>query len=213
MFLGAMQECITGFYGLEIDYDVYDFLITDRKLARSLGAVGRRVDEQLLIAESDGAAEVSLYLEQDLVERLERNDPTTNLNPDNLPDFLTAFEGVSHFTYFVYKASNGHCVTLLELELQAEVDKFVAASLYWQQQGEAVPSGLHSWLFELPRFDDALTPAEQERYEWANRYAARYCRKLGSQLHDIRGVGDVRRELRQFYRLPRQDKIGHIHAQ
>ena len=212
MFLGAMQECLTDLYGLDLPYDVNDFLVTDQVLADSLGGSERRVEEKLLIADHGDEARISLYLQRGLVERLSDNDPTTELNADNLADFWTAFEGVSHFTYFVFKASNDQSVTLLELELQAEVDKFVGTGLFLQRQGEVVPSGLHRWLFDLPRFDGKLSEAEQQRYECANHYAARYCRRIQREL--LNGpMGDaMRRKLRHFYRLPRQEKIGLIDA-
>jgi hypothetical protein len=212
MILGEMQRCLTDFYGLELRYDVNDFLITDHVLAGVLGGAARPVEEELLISEKDGGAEVSLYLKQELVDRLQRNDPVAALNHSNLADFWTAFEGVSHFTYFVFNACRNQCVTLLELELQAEVDKFVATSLFLQRQGETIPVNLHRWLFDLPKLHEQLTPAEQERYTCANHYAAKYCLRLAGQLDDDRRTERARRELRHFYRLPRQEKIGHIDA-
>ena len=206
-----MQSCLEDFYGLDLPYDVTDFLITDRVLASALGGARRNVDEELLIAEAPDELGVSLFLEEALIGRLTENDPTHALTQLNIADFWTAFEGVSHFVYFVFKAGRGHCVTLLELELQAEVDKFVATSLFLRRQGEPVPAGLHRWLFEMPRFDAALSAAEYERYERANHYAARYCRKLG-QLARWSDMDSAQRELRSFYRMPREEKIGRIEA-
>ena len=121
-----------------------DFLITDEELARALDGGGRELDEKLLIAENDGEAEVSLYLGQSLLERLERSDPLTRLDSDNLEDFWTAFEGVSHFTYYAWNAQLEKPVTLLEMELQAEVDKYVATTLLLSRQGQRHPRGLAS---------------------------------------------------------------------
>ena len=212
MLLARMQNCLTELYGLDLDYHVYDFLVTDRKLAGSLGASGGEVEEELLILEDGGAASVSLYLAQALVERLERDNPLDSLHAHNLGDFLVAFEGVSHFTYFAYKASRDQCVTLLELELQAEVDKFMAAATLLRNQGERVPAGLHHWLFNLPKLRDGLDAESLERYASANHYAARYCRSLWPQVSSDARAGELRDELRRFYRYPRELKIGHIEA-
>ena len=212
MLLAGMQRCLAELYGLELDYHVYDFLVTDRALAGSLGASGDDVDEELLILEEDDAASVSLFLEQALVDRLECDNPLENLNAGNLADFLVAFEGVSHFTYFAYKASRDRSVTRLELELQAEVDKFVAAATLLRDQGERVPAGLHHWLFSLPRLRDGLDAESEERYTRANHFASRYCRSLLPSVRSDRGVQDVRDELRHFYRLPRELKMRHIEA-
>lgn len=210
--LAAMQRCLTDLYGLELEHDVNDFLITDRWLAGVLGGAERTVDEELLIVEEDGEANVSLFLERDLVARLERNDPTARLNGANLADFWVAFEGVSHFTYFVHKASADQPVTLLEMELQAEVDKFIATALLLRVQGEKLPKGLHHWLFDLPRLHENLTPVEHERYERANHYAAKYCMRIWPDLTADRSLDLLTRELRYFYRLPREHKIGHIES-
>jgi hypothetical protein len=193
-------------------YDVRDFLITDASLAHALDASGRRVPEKLLIAEDAGEAEVGLYLDEQLVDRLNQRNPADRLDGDNLEDFWTAFEGISHFIYYVWNASREKPVTLLEMELQAEVDKFIATSLLFQQQGEPQQSGLHRWLFDLPQLDRGLSPTERERYRRANGYASRYCRRLAPAL--ARGLTgeEPKRELRRFYRLSQHAKIEHIEA-
>jgi len=210
--LGALQSWLTEFYALELGYDIEDFLITDQRLASALDRDGRTNDEKLLISEEDGEAEVCLYLERELLDRLAENDPTARLDQHNLADFWTAFEGVSHFTYYAFKATQDRPVTLLEMELQAEVDKFVATAMLLRKQGERPPVGLHHWLFELPRFAEALSPEEQERYERANRYAGKYCMRLWPALASDYGGERLRDELRRFYRLARGGKIEHIEA-
>jgi hypothetical protein len=212
MFLGELQSLLNGVYALDLSYDIYDFLITDAGLAHALDAGGRHADEKLLIAEDSGEAEVCLYLEAELVDRLTRNNPATCLNDANLEDFWTAFEGVSHFTYYAWNAMLEKPVSLLEMELQAEVDKFIVTSLLLRQQGERSPQGLHHWLFELPKLDSRLDDEEHERYRRANRYAGRYCRKLAPELARGFGDGDLRRELRRFYRFSQPAKIRHIES-
>jgi hypothetical protein len=212
MRLGGLQALLRELYALDLAYEVDDFLTTDATLARALDAGGRELDEKLLIAETDGEAEVSLYLEPRVLERLARSDPLARLDADNLADFWTAFEGVSHFTYYAWNAQLEKSVTLLEMELQAEVDKFVATTLLLSRQGQRQPRGLHHWLFEMPRLDERLDGDELDRYRRANRYAGKYCRKLAPAI--ARGAGDeaVRAELRRFYRLSQASKIEHIDA-
>ena len=157
MVLGNLQAWLTDFYALEIAYDVHDFLITDRKLAQALDCGGRENQEKLLIAEHDGEAAVSLYLEQELIDRLDVNDPTARLDERNLADFWTALEGLSHFTYFVHRASHDRAVTLLEMELQAEIDKFIATAALLRRQGERPPQRLHEWLCTQTKYADERT--------------------------------------------------------
>lgn len=214
MHLGELHRLLNELYDLELAYDIYDFLTTDQALAEALTATSRTASEQLLIAEGEHEAGVSLYLEPALVERLGRNDPFEGLNEHNLGDFWTAFEGVSHFTYYAYRATLDRPVTLLEMELQAEIDKFVATCmLLWRQFG-SLPRGLHSWLFAATRFDVGLSETELERYTRANHYASRYCAALWPRL--ARGGLDsdprLQPELRRFYRLSQPRKIDHIEA-
>jgi hypothetical protein len=101
-------------------------------------------------------------------------------------------------------------VSLLELETQAEVDKYaVTVFLLGEQQGGAYPLQVHSRLFDRVRFDARLEPAETQRYQTAHRCAARYCRRL-EQAFVNRGVARIEamvRELRRFYRLGASAKL------
>lgn len=212
MLLTKLQALLHELYALDVQYGVDDFLITDPGFARALDAGGREVDEKLLIAEADGEAEVALYLEAELLERLAERDPLTCLDADNLADFWAALEGVSHFTYYAWNAQREKSVTLFELELQAEVDKFVTTGLLLKQQNGREPHELHGWLFDRPRLDDELRGAERERYRRANRYAGKYCRRLAPVLSRGADEAAVQRELRTFYRLSQQSKLAHIDA-
>ena len=211
--LDRLQALLADIYDLEMSYDVYDFLVTDRTVAASLDGHGRDTDEKLLIVEQGDYAEVSLYLDSGVVDRLTDHDPSRRLDTRNFADFLTAFEGVSHFAYYAWNASVETPVRLLEMELQAEVDKFVATHLLLRRQGERPTARLHRLLFEAPRFDERLSPAELVRYRHANHYAGKYCLKLGPRLAEERGRGrTLLRELREFYRLSQPHKIRHIES-
>jgi hypothetical protein len=212
MFLRDLQNLLNGVYALEVPYDVHEFLITDAKLADELDSGGRQVEEKLLIAEEDDSASVSLYLEENLLERLQTNDPTRRLNEENLEDFWKALEGVSHFTYFAWNALAEKSVTLLEMELQAEVDKYIATVVLLQRQGGSATPNLHHWLFGLVRFDERLNEDELTRYQDANHYAAKYCLKLAPQLAQWPAGAEINKELCDFYRYSQPDKIRHIEA-
>jgi hypothetical protein len=211
MLLHKLEALLHELYALDVDYAVDDFIITDAAVAESLDGGGRKVDEKLLIAEADGEADVALYLEQELLERLARRDPMTRLDADNLADFWAALEGVSHFTYYAWNAARDKPVSLFELELQGEVDKFVTTETLLRVQHGREPCGLHGWLFDAPTLDPELDDEERERYRRANRYAAKYCRRLASARP---GGGDAarQRELRHFYRLSQRSKVAHIDA-
>ncbi len=210
--LADFQTLLAEIYQLDVAYDVDDFVITDPELAGLLGGDGRDVEEKLLIAERDGQAEVALYLEAGVVERLSARDPLHRLDERNLADFWTALEGVSHFAYYAWNAALEKPVRLLEMELQAEVDKFVATAVLLARQSGRLPPALHQWLFDLPRFDRNLTADELDRYRLANHYAGKYCLKLVPALAGTGLDGAMRQELKHFYRLSQPHKIRHIEA-
>ena len=214
--LRGLQSLLHKLYDVEAGHDVYDYLITDRSaLARfEPGNDDRALDEELLLAEAtDGStAGVALYLDADLLKRLESADPVGALTEYNLNDYCTALEGVSHFVYSTWRLSRDLPVSLLELETQAEVDKYaITVFLTGLQQGRAqpYPTHVHNRLFDRVSFDARLSPNQYERYRTAHRCAARFCLELERRFVN-RGVARVEglvRELRKFYRLGSAQKL------
>lgn len=208
-----LQRQLSDLYQVGTGHDVRDFLITDPALAQALGggAMLANTSETLLMHEDDGAMSLSLFLERELLDRLESGNPLDDLQADQLDDLWKVMEGLSHFNCMVWKASHDRSVSLLELELQAEIDKFVATmQLAIEQRDSHLLNRLHTWLFDEVSFDAGLDGEQLDRYRAANEYAARFCRGLRERLiaDDVQAIS----ELRQFYRLPLTDKISHIHT-
>ena len=213
MLLSRLQELIGGIYDVRVAYDVYDFLVTDRRRLPHAAHAGL-ADEELLVAESADGSELSLslFLDPALLERLAGADPLVELNGGNVADWWTALEGVSHFLYLAWNAGHDKPVSLLELEMQAEVDKYVAS--YWlmrRQHPQHFPAELRRMLFERTRIDPRLAAERRRLYGEANRYAARFCRRLEQRLaRAVHGEREVLAELRRFYRLSNARKRAHI---
>lgn len=212
--LDQLQHLLAGLYGLDLQADVRDFLVTDAAVVRRLeGEGGRPAEEKLLVREQAGELALTLYLSADLLARLERSDPLAHLEDANLADFCVALEGVSHFNYLAWSAAANRRVTLLELEMQAEVDKYVGARvLLARQQRAAALGGLLARFLAEPRFQPDLDAEELQRYRHAARFAGRYCRSLASRYSEPHPGTAMTRELRHFYRLPQPAKVSHIHA-
>ena len=194
-------------------YDVRDFLITDPRLAEILGQgnVLKNTCETLLVSEDEEGLAMSLFLDGEMLGRLEDANPFEQLRPEQLEDFCTVLEGISHFNCVAWKASQDRAVSLLELELQAEVDKFVTTTLLaLAQRDNELLRRLHGWLFDEVSFHEDLADDDLERYRAANEYAARFCQRLSRCLldDDARALS----ELRRFFRLQLPDKISHIHS-
>ncbi len=215
MLLSQLQELIGSLYDVRVALDVYDYLVTDRAQLPP-GARGGHAAEELLVAESADGTELalSLYLDAALLQRLTQANPLRELNSGNVEDCLTALEGVSHFVYLAFNAGHDRPVSLLELEMQAEVDKFMASHLLLRRQCPGhFPLELRRVLFERARLDPTLSPDRAGMYLEASRYAARFCGHLEVALRERRAAapdGEVLAELRRFYRLNTHRKRAHI---
>ncbi len=217
MLLRQLQGLLAGLYDAPSAHDVYDFLITDASHAAALQ--GREehppAEEQLLVAEDEDGVGISLYLDAAVLQRLGACCPMQALSESNLADYCTVLEGVSHFHYFVWSAGRERTVSLLELELQAEVDKYASAlRLMLEQRAGRFPAELFERLFERVSFLPGLTPAERGRYEEAHRFAARFCGRLEERFlrrRQPRPEGMLS-ELRAFYRLGQHAKLRHAES-
>jgi hypothetical protein len=210
--LRELQSLLAGIYDLPLPLDVADFLLTDRsQLPPALRA--QPADEQVVVVEEADAAAIGVFLDPAVLERLSAANPLQALHAGNLADYWTVLEGVSHFVYLAWHGGHDRGVSLLELELQAEIDKYVSSVwLLRAQDPERFPAEVHRLLFERARVDRALAAERWGLYCEANRQAARFCRRLAHALHPARcaPVGDVLAELRRFYRYSREAKLTHI---
>ncbi|MCC7259236.1 MAG: hypothetical protein IT486_12800 [Gammaproteobacteria bacterium] len=213
MLVRDLQCLLAALYGIDIGADVRDYLVTDSGALAPWSAAVRDTAEQLFIEQGDGEVGLALYLEQALLDRLAADDPRRGLDGGNLADFCLALEGVSHFNYVAWNAARDTAVTLLELEMQAEVDKYACARvLLGAQATPAVEASLLDSLFDDPVFDPVLEPSALARYQDANRLAGRYCRCLQARYPAGAPPEAMVRELRAFYRWSQPAKVSHIRS-
>ena len=212
--LSQLQDHLAGIYRVDPGYDVNDFLITDPVIARVLskGSLIPETEESVLLREDEDGLALSVFLDSAMLSRLKNSNPLQELQVDQLSDLWTVLEGISHFNYIAWRARRNRRVSLLELEMQAEVDKFVSTFfLAVDQEDSELAVKLHGWLFDNVRFNPRLSRVQRERYNTANNYAARFCHGLRKRL--TRDSREGLHELRYFYRLSQHEKISHIHAQ
>jgi len=197
-------------YRVRLSERVEDYLVTDPAMLKLLGhhLDDHEVREKLLVAESPGALDISLYIDATVLKKLADQNPLEILNGENLHEFLIALEGVSHFVYLVYKALMEDTVTRFELEMQAEIDKYVITLFLLRRQGsEPQVSAIHRSLFDSPRFHPCLTSDNLQRYRDANRYAGKYCNSLINRYIHAPASNGLIDELRDFYRLNQRRKV------
>lgn len=213
--LANIQRLLADIYDLETRHDVRDFLVTDRHQLPASAPRNEGQDEELLVTQHRGELALSLFLDARVLARLARRDPLRRLDERNVADWWTVLEGVSHFVYLTHNAHFDKPVDLLELEMQAEVDKYVATLWLLRDQSPAhLPLELHPLLFERTRIDPARAGTRRNLYAAASRHAGAFCRRLERGLARARGIaahplaGAQLAELRRFYRLGSLQKIG-----
>jgi len=206
--LRALQGGLESMYRVETELDVCDFLVGGEE--RDALQVERAPREQLLIRRDDDGLQLGLFVDERTLENLAMRDPRRRLDAQNLQDFLLAVEGVSHFVYLVHRARQERPVSAVELELQAEVDKYLVSLLVsWNQNGEP-PADLRERLFANIRFAGDLSREERERYELANSAADEYASSLEQRFVRTRAIDDMLGEVRRFYRKGLAEKLEYI---
>ena len=179
--LRRIQRELEEFYGLERAPNVTRF-VRD-------GDSGSR--EVVLLRESAGALEIALVLPPES-KSIAAGGALNDV-------WLQVAEGVSHFIYLVERARVSLPVTQLELELQAEVDKFVLSLGFNRDSAR----DLIERLFASPHFLDPEDSEAGARYRLAHQLAARFV----SRLVVANDRDRARERLRSFYRAGQAEKI------
>jgi hypothetical protein len=193
--LRALQRGLEHLYRVETGVAVEDFVIDER--ARDELAPARAPREQLLVAEAEGELSIALYLDD------------AARTPQSVGDFLLAVEGVSHFIYAIVCAREQRALSALELELQAEVDKWATCVLHLDADA-AASARWRRRLYAHFTYEPDLDADEAARYRAANENAARFASSLERRFVAPRRVPEMLSELRRFYRLPLAGKLAHI---
>jgi hypothetical protein len=178
--LRRIQRRIERYYALETAPDVVEFATPAEQGGR----------EVLLVRHHEGSIELALIIP---------NQPPSDGANDL---WLQLAEGVSHFVHVAERARTGLPTTQLELELQAEVDKFMLLALEPPHADTTRLHRLHRHLFDSSSYLHPAGTELGERYRLANALAAR----LGAALLKRRPA-DARALLQRFYRLGQAEKI------
>ena len=205
--LWRVQRGLEELYRVDTGVEIGDFVV-GAELRDALVAA-RRPREQLLVCEAEGEMALALFIDPRALANLVSHDPADRLGDHNLGDFLLVVEGVSHFIYAICCAHAERPVSQLELELQAEVDKYVTCLLATEPEAE-VSAALRRRLFGCAAYEPDLDHDERDRYRAANDNAQRYAAYLEQAFVVPRRIPEMLAELRRFYRLGLAGKLGSI---
>ncbi len=187
-----VQEALERLYRLDRMVNVEDFVC---------GADAGEREALLLREGQDGDLEVSVRLPQ-------LSEAGGDVDLDTLCQII---EGVSHFVYVVERARVGRGATQLELELQAEVDKWVVIAASMRSFDTSRSARLRARLYEDFVFvHDADNRAERElaeRYRVANDAAHGFVRRLEREYIGPARFGELRAELWRFFHIGQEGKL------
>ena len=203
--LGRVQRGLEALYRVDTGVEVGDFMVGEA--LRDQLVTARRPREQLLVCEEGGEMALALFIDPSALANLTSHDPARRLGDHNFGDFLLAVEGVSHFIYAIWCARAERPVSQLELELQAEVDKYVTCLLVTD------PVRSKEWrerLFGDACYEPDLDHDESQRYRVANDNAHRYAAFLETEFVARRRIPEMLGELRRFYRKGLAAKLSTI---
>jgi hypothetical protein len=201
-----VQRRLEALYALEPQAPVTEFMLREDE-ASGLPGGGSRT----LVTQEGDDVSLAVVLDGSVGECLARSDPRVLLDGENLGPFCTLTEEVSHFVYLFFCARSARSVTQLELELQAEVDKYLNVVFLLSLQNEgAVSSRLRELIFLRYRLAENLSVEQAERYRTASHLAYRYCGWLEESFLRPSRMADLARESRRFYRLGQREKLEKI---
>lgn len=180
--VGEVAGWLADVYALDLEIEPERFLLSlPPEQVRDWLPPGCR--SGLLVIEAEDEMQVGIYL-----------DPKDHSNPGTL------LEETSHLVCLAWHAARDLPVSLLVLELQAEVDRFLFAKLACER-----PAALAH--FEHFHFSDHLEPTSRQRYELAHERAHSYCQNLEKRFPKRADIPALLSELRRFYRASLATKL------
>lgn len=199
--IARIQRHLEAIYDVEAP-DVRGFLVGEEEVRALLGEGARPSREWVFVRQDEEGVDIGVYVHDEDLAAVDGKSPSEAVR-DVLPAFCAVTEGVSHFLLLFRRAMREEPVSLLELEAQAEVDKFVTARLH-----VGPDPALRRRLFRDVRLAEGLGEEERARYTEAGRLADRYCRGLERLPH----VDGMLAELRAFYRQPSHARLRRMRA-
>lgn len=206
--LHLIQQDLQRLYDIDHRLEIGDF-VCDEAAARLV--VGDAVErgEVVWVREHNDEIALGLFIAPDALSALLQLANHMHWRQEAFWAWSLATEGVSHLLYLHYKACAGESVSLLELELQAEIDKYVLGLMHGPDDTALVhrSAALRQQLFENTQYLDAPNTEAGVRYRLASRAAAMYTLALERECLARSALGAFAASLRRFYRLGGNAKL------
>ncbi|KKM95256.1 hypothetical protein LCGC14_1190050 [marine sediment metagenome] len=167
---------------------------------------------QVFIRDVGNTLKISIYYPDELIKVLEDNDPRIGLHDDNIDACASFVEELDHFLFIAQNFKLNRPFSLLELELQANVTKYLVLKYFIALQSKSIRLSksdkeyIRHHLFYKRKYDTD-DPSERKRYEDAKIFGIIYTKYIDFLSHE-----DRLRDLRKFSRMTCSSKIRHIQS-
>ncbi len=167
---------------------------------------------RVLIRDTGDALKVSIYYPDVLIRDLEDNDPRLGIHDENIDLCASFVEELDHFLFIAQNYKLNRPFSLLELELQANVTKYLVLKYFIALQKKSLKLSkfdkeyIRYHLFYKRKYNIEDT-SEKKRYEDAGTFGMLYTKHIDLLSHE-----DRLRDLRQFSRMSCSSKIRHIQS-
>lgn len=199
--LKVIQDHLQAIYRIDAP-DIRPFLIDREAVDLLLGPDARPADEWVMVRQEGDDLDLGVYIAEEHLARLDGVSGPGQAVEQCFASFCAATEGISHFLLIIERAKRREPVRMLELELQAEIDKFVSAWLHHPRRSEQ----LLRQLFVHASLAEGLSAEERSRYREAGRLAAAYCARLQRLPHPAA----VLKAVRMFWRSSGQQRLEQV---
>lgn len=181
-----LHRKLVDFYGLQSELDIRDHILEPDSPLLTPKLKSYRA-ATIVDQHNDDTLHLGIHLDQTIRDELKNISPLISLSSINIDTFCVVAEEVSHFTMLTQRAINEHPVSHLELEFQGEIDKVLLASLVLYDQLK------HNHWQSLVRliFDCGRMIRNEEHYEAANRYAAKFWHRIAPNLNNHKRADQI----------------------
>ena len=224
--LRSLQALLERTYRMDTGIaDVGPFVIGDEGLrvlyaggdeglhrAGAAGAAG--AGARVLVREAHGSVAARIYYPDALIRSLEERPPAYGLFDGNIDAFATFVEELDHFLLLAERVRLRRPVTLLELEMHANVTKYLVCALFLaagRRTGPRAPLGSEDRVWLLWHLFEKITfaepdPQSQSRY----RAAARFARRFLDGLDEAPSPAARLERLRLFHDASHEGKLASV---
>lgn len=209
-FLTMLQLTLETYYDIDPPYSISEFVCHSAQTDTGTSCCKGTTPEMLVYREDGTNLDISLFLNPSLMTNLCTETYKNTWIDQSFDNGCIVLEGVSHFLYMVFNAHFDRQVSMLDLEIQAEIDKFLFAVLDTEYR-ESSDKLLQKLFCEVSYRED-LSDALKHRYEQANSLAYRYCQWLQSTYELKSSNKSLLAEVGKVYRLNSTAKQEHIYT-